>query len=344
VHRNDSGIRLSATDLSHFLSCRHLTALDLAVIHRAREKPHRPDDPLLELLWKRGMDHEKAYVETLRRDGREVLDLNGIPRNQADQAIAQTLDAILAGADVIVQAALRHESWFGYADMLVRNDRESELGAWSYEVIDTKLARETRAGTVLQLGLYSAMLAEIQGTTPEQFHVVIPERGRATQVSIPFRVDDYSAYMRLMQRELLHATQMDPDELARLHYPEPVDHCDICTWRRACDEKRHADDHLSLVAGLGRLHRRELAANDIATLASFAAMSIPMPFQPKRGARESYARYRQQAMVQLQSRTQGAALYTLRPAEPPPKDPAQPIEPRGLSAPGDRSSARQPGA
>ena len=41
-------------------------------------------------------------------------------------------------------------------------------------MIDTKLARDTRAGTILQLGLYSAMLAEIQGLTPEQFHVVVP--------------------------------------------------------------------------------------------------------------------------------------------------------------------------
>ena len=338
MQRTDSGIRLSATDLSHFLSCRHLTALDLAVAHRTREKPHRPEDPLLELLWQRGMDHEKAYVDSLRRDGREVLDLNGIPRNQADEAIAQTLDAIRAGKDVIVQAALKHASWFGYADILVRNDKESKLGAWSYEVIDTKLARDTRAGTVLQLGLYSAMLAEIQGTTPEQFHVVIPEPGHTTQISIPFRVDDYSAYMRLMQRELLRATEMESDELAQLHYPEPADHCDICGWRRTCDEKRHADDHLSLVAGLGRLHRRELASQGVNTLAAYAGMTLP--FKTKRGSKESYARYQQQALVQLSSRDAPAMAYKLRPPEPPPKDPMQLVERRGLSrlpepSPGD---------
>src|SRR5688572_18824589 len=324
MHRTDSGIRLSATDLSHFLSCRHLTALDLAVTQRTRERPYRPDDPLLELLWKRGKEHEKAYVETLRSDGRDVLDLNGIPLNQADEAIAQTIDAIRAGKDVIVQAALQHESWFGYADVLVRNNKASKLGAWSYEVIDTKLARETRAGTVLQLGLYSAMLAEIQGTTPEQFHVVIPEPGHTTQISIPFRVDDYSAYMRLMQRELLRSTKMDPDELAHLHYPEPVDHCDICMWRRACDEKRHADDHLSLVAGLGRLHRRELASKGVNTLAAYAGMTLP--FQAKRGSKDSYARYQQQALVQLQSREASALAYKLRPPEPPPKDPLLLVE------------------
>lgn len=329
MHRTDSGIRISASDFSHFLSCRHLTALELSVVHKRNRRPHHEPDPLLELLWQRGMDHEKAYVETLRRDGREVLDLNHIPRNQADEALAQTLDAIRAGKDVIVQAALQHESWFGYADMLVRNDKESKLGAWSYEVIDTKLARETRAGTVLQLGLYSAMLAEVQGTTPEQFHVVIPEPGHTTQVSIPFRVDDYSAYMRLMQRELLRSTAMDPDELALLHYPEPVDHCDICAWRRVCVERRHADDHLSLVAGLGRLHRRELASQGVNTLAAYAGMTLP--FKAKRGSKDAYARYQQQALVQVQSRGASAIAYKLRPPEPPPKDPLQLVQPRGLS-------------
>ena len=339
MQRTDSGIRLSATDLSHFLSCRHLTALDLAAVHKLRARPHRPDDPLLELLWKRGLEHEKAFVEALRREGRAVLDLNDIPRNDAERAIKQTCEAIRAGVDVIVQAALRHESWFGYADVLVRREVPSNLGPWSYEVIDTKLARETRAGTVLQLGLYTAMLAEIQGATPEQFHVVIPAPGGLTQLSIPFRVDDYAAYMRLMQRELVRSTQMDPDELARLHYPDPVEHCDICGWRVTCDRKRHEDDHLSLVAGLGRLHRRELSANSITTLASFAALPDQLPFRPKRGSKDTYSRYRQQALVQLQSRMQETILYSLRPADPPPRDPAQPIEPRGLS----RMPAPSPG-
>jgi predicted RecB family nuclease len=339
VHRTDSGIRLSATDLSHFLSCRHLTALDLAAVHKLRARPHRPDDPLLELLWKRGLEHEKAFVEALRREGRAVLDLNDIPRNDAERAIEQTCEAIRAGVDVIVQAALRHESWFGYADVLVRREVPSSLGPWSYEVIDTKLARETRAGTVLQLGLYTAMLAELQGATPEQFHVVIPAPGGLTQISIPFRVDDYAAYMRLMQRELVRSTHMDPDELAQLHYPDPVEHCDICGWRVTCDRKRHEDDHLSLVAGLGRMHRRELSANSITTLASFAALPEQLPFRPKRGSKDTYARYRQQALVQLQSRMQETILYSLRPAEPPPRDPAQPVEPRGLS----RMPAPSPG-
>jgi hypothetical protein len=40
---------------------------------------------------------------------------------------------------------------------MLRVDAPSALGGWSYQVADTKLARETRAGTILQLGLYSEL-------------------------------------------------------------------------------------------------------------------------------------------------------------------------------------------
>jgi predicted RecB family nuclease len=56
-----------------------------------------------------------------------------------------------AGAPIIAQGALRAERWGGRADILRRIGKPSELGAWSYEVIDTKLARETKGNTVLQI-------------------------------------------------------------------------------------------------------------------------------------------------------------------------------------------------
>ena len=39
-------------------------------------------------------------------------------------------------------------------------------------------------------------------------------------------------------------------------YPEPVDHCALCDWKQGCADRRRADDHLSLVAGITRPARR----------------------------------------------------------------------------------------
>jgi uncharacterized protein len=43
-------LELSATDLSKFLSCHHLTALDMAVARGTLSRPHKRDDPLLDIL------------------------------------------------------------------------------------------------------------------------------------------------------------------------------------------------------------------------------------------------------------------------------------------------------
>ena len=72
MYRTESGLRLSATDLAHFLSCRHLTALELAAVRQDRERPRRKEDPLFDLMVKRGMEHEAAYVERLESEGRKV--------------------------------------------------------------------------------------------------------------------------------------------------------------------------------------------------------------------------------------------------------------------------------
>ncbi len=300
----DSELFVSATDLSNFLSCRHRTALELAEAHGARKRP-RFDDPFLEILAERGLEHERAYVESLRTGGRRVVDLSGVKDRNA--ALSLTLDALRSGADVVVQAALADGRWYGRPDVLLRVPAGGGFGAWSYEVVDTKLSRETRAGTILQLGLYSEMLAVAQGRRPEHFYVVTPA-GQHTH-----RVDDYAAYFRFIRSEMAGTVLQDHAVLLSSSYPEPVPHCDVCPWSSECNRKRRADDHLSLVAGITRLQRRELESQSISTLAGLAGVAVPLPFRPSRGSAEALERVREQARVQLASRSSGAPVWELRP-------------------------------
>ena len=72
-------IELSASDLSGFLSCVHLTALDLAVARGEREPPTWVD-PVVKVLRERGLEHERGYVERLRAQGLTITDLSGAIR------------------------------------------------------------------------------------------------------------------------------------------------------------------------------------------------------------------------------------------------------------------------
>jgi len=295
MRMSGSAIELSASDLSGFLSCIHLTALDLAVAHGKREPPAWAD-PVLIVLRERGLDHERGYVDQLRAQGLSITDLDGI---LGEDAVRRSVEAIRTGADVILQPSLRHGRWFGRPDVLRRNGLPSALGAWSYEVVDTKLAKETRGGTILQLGLYSELLGDVQRRTPDRFHVVTPDPVMPVHT---YRVDDFAAYFRLIRNRLEATSLQDDVSLAAENYPEPVDHCEICRWQRNCDMKRRRDDHLSLVAGMRRLQSRELEAAGISSLAALGQLSLPLPFKPRRGAVETYVRLREQARVQLEGR------------------------------------------
>jgi uncharacterized protein len=171
MKREDGSFELSASDLVGYLNCRHLSALERAVAEGGVTKP-RLWDPLLEILWERGLVHEQGYLEHLTKAGLEVVKIDGV--EVSAQAVAQTLAAMKRGVQVIAQGALSHDGWVGRADILRRVEVPSALGGWSYEAVDTKLARETKAGAVLQLCLYSELIKQIQGLAPEQMSVVVP--------------------------------------------------------------------------------------------------------------------------------------------------------------------------
>jgi predicted RecB family nuclease len=297
------GLTSSPTDLANFLACRHKVALDLLVATGQIERPAARSDPLLELLRRRGAEHERRYVEGLRAQGLTVVDLGEVDR---DDRPSSTLDAMRHGADVIVQAALAADGWLGYADVLSKVDAPSPaFGAWSYEAHDTKLSRETRGGTILQLCVYSDLVGQIQGRSPECFRVVTPAGVES------YRFDDFGAFYRQVKARFLEAVARprEPGRLARS--PDPTDHCSVCRWFSRCNAERRSDDHLSFVAGLGRQHQVELTGRGVTTLAALAALPIPIEFQPRRGAKETYERLREQARLQRQRRESGEPTFEL---------------------------------
>lgn len=97
-------------------------------------------DPLLQILSVCGAVPEQSYVEKLTEAGLDVVRID-----VTATAITETRTAMPRGAPVIVRAALTHQGWNGR--ILRRVETPSGIGCWSYEPVDTKLARETKAGS-----------------------------------------------------------------------------------------------------------------------------------------------------------------------------------------------------
>ena len=306
--RFDKALSLSPTDLSRHLGCVHLTSLNLAAATGRLKKTKYPD-PTLEILQRRGNEHEQAYIDYLRGEGHDVVTVSQGPGDK--KTVDDTLAAMKSGADIIYQAPLEYENYRGYADFLRRVDKPSELGDYSYEVIDTKLSKQTKGGTILQLCVYSEIVAHLQGQWPEEMHVVIPGRDYQPET---YRTDDFLAFYRRAKQSLEAAVANPHADIAT--EPEPCAQCDICDWQPHCKKQWRDEDHLSLVAGISKLQRRELADHGIDTLAQLAEMPLPLQFKPSRGSKEAFERAAEQARVQNAARESGRRIIELQVVEP----------------------------
>ncbi len=299
-------IRLAATDVSNHLACHYLTNLELSAERGERTKPDW-EAPDLVVIRELGLRHEADFLKHLAKSGLQVLNLEG---PDEPRAVRETLQAMENGADVIAQGALSCGKWFGRPDVLQKVGKPSRFGNWSYEAYDCKLSRETKATAVLQLGLYSELLGEIQGAAPESMWVVPPSKDFRGE---PYRVAEYAAYYRYVKKQLEGACENGAPPQT---YPEPCLHCDVCRWFRECDKRRRDDDHLSLVAGIRRLQRNQLEAWSRETVVKLAEMPIPLPEKPLHGSREAMVRVREQARVQVEGRTKKILLHELLDVEP----------------------------
>jgi uncharacterized protein len=71
----------SATDLSNHLACAHLSALNRALALGLIAPPRVYEDPAAEVLKRRGLEHERAFLDALRGEGKRVAEISD-PLNQ----------------------------------------------------------------------------------------------------------------------------------------------------------------------------------------------------------------------------------------------------------------------
>ena len=183
MQKSNSGLLFSASDLVNFAACSHLSHLDL--IHLETPLPKAADTDEMALIQDKGFEHEARHLEVLKSQHTDVADLKQVGISDA-AAFGKTVDALQRGADVVFQATFRNAPWVGHADFLVKVATPSKLGDFSYEVVDTKLARSSRAKFLIQLCLYSEMLADVQGVMPRHMVVVLGDGRKET-----FLVADY---------------------------------------------------------------------------------------------------------------------------------------------------------
>ena len=167
MHLDADRLHLSPSDVTAFLACEHLTTLSLA---HARGEVERPEveNEQAELIFRKGLEHEHAYLESLRAEGLTVLEIPdpegdfdgaarrhraGDPRRRAPTSSTRASSPTTAGAASPTSCMRQPDG--------------------TYEALDTKLARSAKPAYILQLLFYNEQLARIQGREPEHIHVLL---------------------------------------------------------------------------------------------------------------------------------------------------------------------------
>ncbi|MDX2261325.1 MAG: TM0106 family RecB-like putative nuclease [Gemmatimonadales bacterium] len=266
-----------------------------------------PDDQdeELELVARRGLAHEAEQLARLKTREPALVE---IPRD--DMALDRTRAAMQSGAPIIFQGELRAEPWMGIADFLHRVDAPSTLGRHHYEPWDTKLARSPKPYFLLQLAAYAEMLEGMQGRRPERFGFVLGDGNEVT-----FRTADVWHYYRRLKRSFEDfQARWTVDDL-----PDPALDRTHGRWgESAAALLEHVDD-LSLIAGISRsqiVRLRDAGIDTVAQLAHLDAAPAGL-----RMTAASLATLRDQAAMQVATRTSGTIAWKLRPVptEGPPR-------------------------
>lgn len=300
MRRHEGTLLFSSGDLTGFVGCRHSTTLDLRNLLKPLEVAEDSDQDLL--IQEAGLKHERSYLEALKSKGATVVEIPS--DNVLEDRATATLAAMRDGVDVVYQGVLLTPPWHGYADFLVKSAKPSALGPHSYEAADTKLARRAKPKHVLQLCVYTDLLAAAQGAIPEGMAVAL---GSGEEVRL--RTSEVIHYFR-------HARSRFESFVAS---PEPTEAqpcitCLHCRWRTLCAEEWERTDHLSLVAGMKSSQARKLRDGGITTVKALA--SSPPSTRVQGMAPETFAKLRSQAALQVTSQETGEGCVEVLDIEP----------------------------
>jgi uncharacterized protein len=293
--------RLTASQLYSHLSCPHRVAMD------ATGDPVLRDEvsPFVQMLWERGVVHERELVTALTVPHEDFSALRGEAREAATRA------AIARQAPLIYGGRLSVHELLGEPDLLRREgggyvaiDIKSGAGR---EGVDDEDEGRLRKHYGVQLALYTDILEQM-GLSAGRFGYIWDVKGREVRYDLAQALGPRSPCLwdlYLKTRAAVRATLSAPQASA----PALSSTCKQCVWRSACFQQLRDKQDLTLLPELGRAARDTLQ-EEFPSLQHLANADLNQFID---GERTSFARVGAATLRKFQRR---AALQTTRDAQP----------------------------
>lgn len=242
--------RLTASQLYSYLSCPHRVAMDATGDPLLRDEV----SPFVQMLWERGVTHERDLVAALAEPYEDFSALRGEAREAATRAAIARHAALIYGGRLSVHELL------GEPDLLRREGS-------GYVAIDIKSgagregADDTDEGNLrkhygVQLALYTDILEQM-GLSAGRYGYIWDVKGEQTRYDLGAPLGPHSPCLwdvYLKTRAAVRATLAAPQNST----PALSAVCKQCVWRSACFTQLRERQDLTLVPELGRAAREAL--------------------------------------------------------------------------------------
>jgi predicted RecB family nuclease len=293
--------RITASQLYSHLSCPHRVAMDATADPALRDEA----SPFLQLLWERGVAHERELVGAL---GVHCLDLSGLAGEAKEAA---TREAIARREPLIYSGRLSVHELLGEPDLLrleqggyVAIDIKSGAGR---EGVDGETEGRLRKHYGVQLALYTDILEQM-GLAAGRYGYIWDGQGIETRYDLVVPLGPRSECLweyYLKARAAVSATLA----IAQVSSPANCAACKQCVWHATCFARLKREQDLTLLPELGRA-TRDVLREEFATLRQLASADLEPYIEAER---TSFARVSAKALRRFQRR---AALLLQPDAEP----------------------------
>ena len=283
--------------LTKFINCKHIISNEyFENSHNLIKKKLTITD---ELRIQKGILHEDLYFKELKKKYSKVKNIKSLKSLSKEEKNKETIKAIKEGYEIIYGGFLISGSWSGELDFLEINRKvKSNLGDYSYEIIDTKNSSKVKGDHIYQLGVYVDLIKDIQGILPEKFYILLKDNlKQSIKVN---EIYDTFLFHKKSYEDFLNAG------IKRTN-PEKCSFCNFCQWSDQCNLEWTEKRDVNQVLGNNRKDCQNFKKSGIKTYDEIAELN---PKKTIEGIREEIKIKRiEQAKLQIEAEKKGIPLF-----------------------------------
>ena len=284
----------SPSDLMNYFICPFEVQMKKALKENQNLKIKQdPDDPLLKLIAEKGIDHEIKLLKELKRRYKNTI---AIKNEKPEIMIAATISAMESGTDLIYQAALSNDQFFGKPDFLIKTDGSSQFGDYQYKVLDAKLAKHLKPEYIIQLCCYSELLEHTQGNIFEFAQIYLGDNSYED-----IKINDFYVFYQKIKEGFIADMESVVSEL-----PSPDHFTQWGAFSEYAESYFQEHDHLIQLPDIKQSQIKKLHQAKIMTINDLLDTSIG---QVSGMDQHVFKRLRNQAEMHVKSLNAGSIQY-----------------------------------